>query len=180
MQDHTTAAPDAASPARLPTMAALAITFGIVVLIVGFLAVGTALKLQPLYAAFLLLWFWTSVDGTRFNALPAAVIGAFGGLANSYLLQLGTHGGNVPMIVVALVLMVLALFMLVAQRLPMLFNPSYMLFLTVLNAPLIQQGESFDQVIAATALGIVWFGASAWIAQTLIARRQVSAQPALG
>ncbi|WP_408589029.1 hypothetical protein [Novosphingobium sp.] len=174
MQQHTAAA-DAALPSPPSAATALALTLGIVVLIGGFLAVGSALKLEPLYAAFLLLWFWTSVDGTRFNALPATVIGAFGGLANSYLLQSGTHGGNGALAVLALLLMVFALFMLIAQRLPILFNPSYMLFLTVLNAPLIQQGESFAKVMAATAFGIVWFGASAWLAQQVIARRQGSA-----
>lgn len=175
MQQPAAAADAASSPQPLPTIIAAAITLGVVVLIAGFLAVGSALKLQPLYAAFLLLWFWTSVDGTRFNALPAAVIGAFGGLANSFALQWGTQNGSGPVLIASLLMMVVALFMLIARRLPLLFNPSYMLFLTVLNAPLIQKQESFGQVIAATALGIFWFGTSAWVAQQLVARHQRSA-----
>lgn len=174
MQDRAPPA-DAAPQPPLATPIALGITAGIVVLIAGFVVLGSALKLQPLYAGLLLLWFWTSVDDTRFGALPAATLGAFGGLANSYLLQWGTHAGSAAVVVVALLVMVLALFMLIARRLPIVFNPSYMLFLTVLNAPLIQQGEAFGQVLAATALGIVWFGASAWLVQQLIARRQGAA-----
>jgi hypothetical protein len=44
----------------------------------------------------------------------------------------------------------------------MLFNQSTMLFITVLNAPLLQAGEDFRGVIVAIALGAVWFGAIAW------------------
>ncbi|MFX7655953.1 hypothetical protein ABTJ67_20730, partial [Acinetobacter baumannii] len=86
-----------------------------------------------------------------------------GGLANSFALQWGTQNGSGPVLIASLLMMVVALFMLIARRLPLLFNPSYMLFLTVLNAPLIQKQESFGQVIAATALGIFWFGTSAWV-----------------
>ena len=38
-----------------------------------------------------------------------------------------------------------------------------MLFITVLNAPVIQAGEDFRQVIIAIMLGAVWFAAIAWV-----------------
>ena len=56
--NSTTAAPPPS------TGMAAAITLAAIILIAGFIALGTALHLQPLYAGFTLLWFWSSGDAS--------------------------------------------------------------------------------------------------------------------
>jgi hypothetical protein len=139
-------------------MTALVITAIAVALIVGFVVIGAVLHVVPVYAGFMLLWYWTSVTHSDLRALAPAVIGGLTGTGLSYLLQTGTALGNVPLIVGALVLMVVALFLVIAGRLPLVCNASTMLYVTVFNAPVIQQGEDFRRVMLATVLGMVWFG----------------------
>jgi hypothetical protein len=150
--------PPPGTPPVQPLMTALVITVVAVVLIAGFIVIGTLLHVVPLYAGFLLLWYWTSVTHSDFRALMPAVAGGVFGTSLSWLLQTGTAMGNVPLIVLSLVLMTIALFLLVAGRLPLLCNASTMLYITVFNAPVIQKGEDFSGVIAATLLALVWFG----------------------
>ena len=150
---------------------AAAITFAAIVLIAGFIAIGTALHLQPLYAGFTLLWFWSSVDASDIKKLPAAVIGALAGTATSYLVQYGTVTGNAALVVLALAIIIVALFMVIAQRLPLVFNASYMLFVTVMNAPLIQAGETFANVFASIALSALYFGGIFFVGAKVMANR---------
>ena len=86
----------------------------------------------------------------------------------SFLLQTGTASGNAAIIVLALLLMIGALFLVVAGRAALVCNQSTMLFVTVFNAPVIQAGEDFRQVIIATALGAVWFGAVVWVVSRFV------------
>jgi len=150
--------PPPGTPPVQPLMTALVITIIAVVLIAGFVAIGAALHIVPVYAGFLLLWYWTSVTHSDLRALAPAVVGGVTGAGLSYLLQTGAVLGNVPLILGALGLMVVALFLVIAGRLPMVCNASTMLYVTVFNAPAIQKGEDFRQVIVATVLGLVWFG----------------------
>jgi hypothetical protein len=152
----------AASPPLMPLGQALIVTLGVVIAIAGFVALGLWLHVTPLYAGFLLLWFWSSRDQLALKALPPALIGALLGAGLSFLLQTGTAAHNPALIVLALCLMIGAVFLVVAGRAAFVCNESTMLFITVLNAPLLQSGEDFRGVIVAIALGGVWFGAIAW------------------
>jgi hypothetical protein len=153
----------------LDTRLALGITGGVIVAVLGFVALGAWLHVAPLYAGFLFLWLWSALDEMNFKALPAAVLGALVGTGMSYLLQLGTSSASVPLIVMALGLMVVALFLVVAKRMAIACNSSTMLFITVLNAPVVQQNEDFRAVFVAIMLGVVWFGAIAWAIGRLVA-----------
>ena len=146
------------TPPVLPLMTALVVTAIAVALIIGFAVIGAALHVVPVYAGFLLLWYWTSVTHSDLRALAPAVIGGLVGTGLSYLLQTGTALGNGPLIIGALALMVVALFLVIAGRLPLVCNASTMLYVTVFNAPVIQQGEDMRRVMLATVLGMVWFG----------------------
>jgi len=155
MQDRT-AIPG--TPPVQPLLTALVITAIAVVLIAGFAVIGAVLHVVPVYAGFLLLWYWTSVTHSDLRALAPAVVGGLTGAGLSYLLQTGAAHGSVPLIAGALVLMVVALFLVISGRLPLFCNAATMLYVTVFNAPVIQQGEDFRQVILATVIGMVWFG----------------------
>jgi hypothetical protein len=150
--------PPPGTPPVQPLMTALVISAIALALIAGFIVIGTWLHIVPLYAGFLLLWYWTSVAHGDLRALLPAVVGAVVGTGLSYLLQTGMALGSVPLIVAALALMVVALFLLIAGRLPLLCNASTMLYITVFNAPVIQKSEDFRAVILATLLGLIWFG----------------------
>ncbi|WP_421852312.1 hypothetical protein [Novosphingobium sp.] len=152
-----------AAPPQVPLGQAAIITLGVVVVVAGFVALGAWLHVTPLYAGFLLLWAWSALHELSLKALPGALIGALTGASLSFMLQTGAAMGSVQLIVLALLLMVVALFLVVAGRAALFCNQSTMLFITVLNAPVIQAGENFRQVIVAVALGAVWFGLVAWV-----------------
>jgi Flp pilus assembly pilin Flp len=153
-----TTTPPHGTPPVQPVMTALLITAIAVVLIAGFAVIGAVLHIVPVYAGFLLLWYWTSVTHADLRALAPAVVGGLTGAGLSYLLQNGAATANVTLIVGALALMVVALFLVIAGRLPLFCNASTMLYVTVFNADVIQRHEDFRQVIIATVLGMIWFG----------------------
>jgi hypothetical protein len=158
----------AAHPAQLPMGQALIVTIGVLVAVAGFIALGAALQVKPLYAGFLLLWVWSALDKLAMHALPAALLGALAGAGLSYLLQTGTATGNPQLIALALALMIGAVFLVVAGRAVLVCNQSTMLFITVLNAPLLQSGEDFRGAIVAIALSAVYFGVIAWVIGRLV------------
>jgi hypothetical protein len=161
--------------APLPLGQALIVTIGVVVAVAGFVALGTWLHVVPLYGGFLLLWVWSALDNLAVKALPAALLGALAGAGLSFLLQTGTAAGSPMLIILALGLMIGAVFLVVAGRAKRICNQSTMLFITVLNAPLLQSGEDFRGVTVAIALGAVWFGAIAWGIARLTPRPAASA-----
>jgi hypothetical protein len=163
MPSDADAAADLPADPPLPLGLALAITAGVIVAVAGFVALGAWLHVGALYAGFLLLWVWSTLDNLALKALPAALAGALTGAALSFLLQTGTAAGSMPLVVLALALMIVAVFLVVAKRAAGVCNASTMLFITVLNAPLLQAGEDFRMVIAGIALGAVWFGMIAWL-----------------
>ena len=177
-----TAAPAAPMPpAQMPLGQAAIVTLGVIVVVAGFVALGAWLHVVPLYAGFLLLWAWSALHELSLKALPAALAGALAGAGMSFLLQTGTALANPALIALALLLMIGAVFLVVAGRAAFFCNQSTMLFITVLNAPVIQKGEDFRQVILAVVLGALWFGAVAWVISRFVpAPAGVSAASAAG
>jgi hypothetical protein len=164
------------TPPVQPLLTALVITVIAVVLIAGFALIGAVLHVVPVYAGFLLLWYWTSVTHSDLRALAPAVVGGLTGAALSYLLQTGAAMASLPLVLTALGLMIVALFLVIAGRLPLVCNASTMLYVTVFNAPALQKAEDFRQVIIATVLGLVWFGLTIGLLGRLVPQPQ--AEPA--
>lgn len=164
-----------AAPAALPLGAAAAVTFGIILIAAGYIALGGALGLAPLYAGFLLLWYFGAIDMLEPGALPALAIGALCGTGTAFLLQQGLALYGPPGTLPVLGLIILALFCQLAGWLPLAINRAYMLYLTVMTAPLLQANESFPAVFAAIVLATVYFGGIVLIGRRLAAARQ---QPA--
>ncbi len=164
----STTSAGAGAPPQLPLGQAAIVTLGVIVVIAGFVALGAWLHVTPLYAGFLLLWAWSALHELSIKALPGALAGALTGAGMSFLLQTGTAMGSLPLILLALALMIVALFLVVAGRAALVCNQSTMLFITVLNAPVIQAGEDFRQVIIAIALGAVWFGVVAFVISRIV------------
>jgi hypothetical protein len=158
----------AAAPVQLPLGQALIVTIGVIVAVAGFVALGAVLHVVPLYAGFLLLWVWSALHALSLKALPAALAGALTGAALSFALQTAAAMASPLLIVLALLLMIGAVFLVVAGRAALVCNQSTMLFITVLNAPLLQAGEDFRGVTLAIALGAAWFGAVAWVVGKIV------------
>lgn len=170
------APPDAPAPAAgLGVGMAAMVTVGLVLLIVGFVVLGAQLGLVPLYAGFLLLWYFGSIDVLETGALPALAVGAVCGTLTAWLLQYGvaTWGptGSIP----GLVVIIAAIFVQLLGRLPIAINRAYMLYLTVMAAPLLQTHERFDRVLLVIALATLYFGGIVVIGRKLIAARQSKA-----
>ncbi len=161
---------DQPAPAMGGGMAAI-VTGGVVLLIAGFIALGLLLGLTPLYAGFLLLWYWGSVDMVARKALAPLLIGACGGTATAWLLQYGAVHGGLAGVAPVLGLIVAAIYFQLRGWLPLLINRPYMLYLTVMAAPLLQAGESFAHVMASIALATLYFGGIVTLGQIIAARR---------
>lgn len=160
---------DAGAPAsRMSTTSGLMLVVAVILAIAGFVALGHALALSPLYAGFLLLWYWATVDKLDFQAAPATIAGAIGGAATAWALQFATQTGSTAGIIMILAMIVVALFVQIMNYLPVLINSAYMLFLTVACAPLIQGGERFEQVAAVILLSAVYFGGLIWVGTRLL------------
>lgn len=166
---------DEAAPAMAGGRAAV-VTGGVVLLIAGFIALGTLFGLTPLYAGFLLLWYWGSVDMVEGKALAPLLVGACGGTATAWLLQYGAVHGGPAGVVPVLGLIVAAIYCQLRGWLPLLINRPYMLYLTVMAAPLLQAGESFAHVMAAIVAATLYFGGIVTAGRIAVTRR--SAVPA--
>lgn len=157
-----------------PTMSAgtaLVVTGAVVLLIAGFIALGLLFGLTPLYAGFLLLWYWSSVDEIAAKALAPLMIGAIGGTALAWLLQYAAVRAGLAGALPVLGLIVLAIYAQLRGWLPLLINRAFMLYLTVMAAPLLQAGESFGSVMIAIVAATAYFGGIIVAGQAIIARR---------
>lgn len=137
--------------------------------ITGFIVIGSLLKLAPLYAGFLFVWYWTAVDKASFTLAPATVVGGLCGVATSGLLQYaGLHWGA-PGALAVVGLIAVALLVQIMNWLPIAINSAYMLFLTVTAAPLLQGGEDFRSVVLALLVGCAYFCALTFAGMRLAA-----------
>lgn len=162
----------AESPAPSLTIAqAAGITLGVVTLIAGFLVLGAALELAPLYAGFLLLWYFGNIDMLDSKALPALLVGALAGAATAWLLQAGIGQAGVMGAIPALLVIVAAIFSQLLGWLPLVINRAYMLYVTVLAAPLLQQHERFDRVLLTIVVATVYFGGVVLAGRRIVAMR---------
>ncbi len=165
---------DQPAPAMAGGMAAI-VTGGVVLLIAGFIVLGFLLGLTPLYAGFLLLWYWGSVDMVEGKALLPLLVGACGGTATAWLLQYGAVQGGLAGVAPVLGLIVAAIYCQLRGWLPLLINRPYMLYLTVMAAPLLQAGESFAHVMAAIVAATLYFGGIVIAGRMVMARRSAVA-----
>lgn len=159
-----------AAPALPVGMAAL-VTLGLVAVIAGFVAIGIAAGIAPLYAGFLILWYFGSVDNLETKSLPALFVGALAGLGTSWLIQYGaTHWGATGALP-GLIIIIIAIFFQLAGWLPLVINRAFMLYVTVLGAATLQLHEDFGQVAIAIVAGTLYFGGIVFLGKLVAAKR---------
>ncbi len=154
MTDSTSA--PAAAPGAL---AGLGIVAVVVVAIVAWVVIGTALFTDlTLFGGFLLLWHWANLEQLEIRRMPATILGALVGIGLAWqVVYLTSTMGNTGLIL-GLLIMIAGIYLQVINVLPLLFNPAAMLFLTVAAAPLIQLKVDFAELALATVVGGLFFG----------------------
>ncbi|GAA4769880.1 hypothetical protein [Novosphingobium ginsenosidimutans] len=150
---------DSTATAAPGPLAGLGIVLIVVVAVIAWAIIGTALFSDlTLFGGFLLLWHWANLEALEIKRLPATIAGALVGigLAWQVVYLTGKMGSNG--MILGLLIMVAAIYLQVIAVLPFLFNAAAMLFLTVAAAPLIQLKIDFAELALATVVGGLFFG----------------------
>lgn len=155
----------------LPIGMAVLVGLGLVAVLAGFVAIGIAAGIAPLYAGFLILWYFGSVDNLESKSLPALFVGALGGLATSWLVQYGAAHWGAFGALPGLAVIIIAIIFQLAGWLPLIINRAYMLYVTVLGAATLQLHEDFGQVALAIVAGTLYFGGIVYLGKLIAAKR---------
>jgi hypothetical protein len=146
--------PTTNTPAHVPTpLQGLFILVGVIVGVGVYLGLSHALAIEAYYGGFLLLLYWGGLKGSAPAELPAAFVGALGGVLLAYLLVflpsvMGTAGA-----IVALMLITVSVYALIMGWVPILVNNAMMLFLTVGTIAVVQEKGDFAGMAASVLLG---------------------------
>jgi hypothetical protein len=147
--------------------AGLAIVVIVVIAIIAWIALGSALHLTSLYAGFLFLWYWSTVQHLDMKAILPSLVGALIGVGLGFLVHfLPEHYGTAGLIA-AIAAILVALYLTVIERVPFAFNSAAMLYLTVIGAPAILTTTDFRELAFSTALGSVFFAAFVFLVLTI-------------
>jgi hypothetical protein len=166
-----TETPVAGAAPVLPIGMAVLVTLGLLAVIGGYIAIGVAAGIAPLYAGFLILWYFGSVDNLESKSLPALFLGALAGLATSWLVQYGAgHWGTFGALP-GLAIIIVAIVFQLAGWLPLVINRAYMLYVTVMGAVTLQLHEDFGQVALAIVAGTLYFGGIVYLGKLVMAKR---------
>ena len=149
----------------------------VIVVVVGFILLAGALRIEPAYAGLLFFWYWAAIQDAKPKAMPSSLLGALLGVGTAALLQAAMRSHQPVAIVAVLILIVVAIAADVMRLLPFAINACFMLFLTIASAPLIQSHEDFVVVVESILLSALYFGAIVLLMGWLLAR---SARPRQG
>ena len=154
MSDTNSAAAAAPGP-----LAGLGIVLVVVVAIVAWVAIGSALFSDvTLFGGFLLLWHWANLEHLEIRRMPATIAGALVGIALAWQVVYLSHTMGPNGLILGLLIMIAGVYLQVINVLPFFFNAAAMLFLTVAAAPLIQLKVDFAELALATVVGGLFFG----------------------
>ncbi|MFM7027367.1 MAG: hypothetical protein ACKOXK_01655 [Chakrabartia sp.] len=145
--------------AEVPSpLAGLGIVAVVAIAIIGWAIIGGRLFQETsLFGGFLMLWHYANMEQLEIKKLPQALAGAVIGIALSWQVvwltqQMGPHGT-----LIGLLVMLAGIYLQVIAVLPMFFNASAMLYLTVAAAPLVQLKVDFVDFALATVAGGLFF-----------------------
>ena len=132
----------------------------LVVALAAYVSLAYALGVAALFGGSLVLFYWAGVEHLKLKALPSVVIGALGGIFNGSLFALlppimGEAGGAL----MALIVLLGAIYFLLLGWIPLVFNQAYMLLLTVVLIPsVLTQGQFVEMAVAVLYGGAFWGG----------------------
>lgn len=105
-------------------------------------------------------------------------VGALCGTTATWLLQAGVVAWGPIGALPALAVLIAAIFFQLLGWFPIAINRAFMLYFTVMAAPLLQLHERFLDVVAVVALATVYFGGIVILGRHFIARRHAKAAAA--
>ena len=133
---------------------------------------GPVVGPASLFASFLLLWYWATVEKADFKRLTATILGALVGVALAWQLKvLSTMYGGWGL-GVALLVVVLAIYVQIMNWIPIAVNANAMLFLTVVAAPALLTSVDFTKLAMAVVLGAVYFAILVYLATLYVQFRE--------
>lgn len=150
--------------------AGVAIVVIVTVAIIAWIMLGTALHLTSLYAGFLFLWYWSSVQHLDMKAILPSLVGALIGVGLGFLVHYLPEAYGTAGLVSALAAILIALYLTVIERVPFAFNSATMLYLTVIGAPAILTTTDFRELAFSTAIGSVFFAAFVYLVLTIVGK----------
>ena len=145
--------------APLPPLMALAVLAGLVAFIIIYEVLATFLHIAPTFPAFLMLFYWAAVKHLAIRELPGAALGSLGGVLNAALFAILPPVLGPAGILVALLIVLVALYLLLVGWAPMVFNNAYMLLLTAAGIPEVLSAGRFVGMALSVLLGAAIFGA---------------------
>jgi hypothetical protein len=156
-------------------LAGLGVAAALVTAIIGWFALGGAfLSESTLFGGLMLLWYWAKVEHLSMQRLPASIMGALVGIGVAWAMFYGALNYGASGFVLGLLLLIIAIYLDIAQVIPLFVNASTMLFSIVAAAPLVQLKVNWVELCLATIGGGVFFGAYVaaviWIAGKLSRR----------
>ena len=175
----TAPAPSPQEPPRPPLAWGAAITGLVAFAVVSWVVLGAyVLHLPSFFAAFLLLWYWASVQKADFRKLPAAIIGALVGIGLTWAMRSLTSAFGTAGVVAGGVLIIIAILVEIMGWVRVALNPCAMLFLTVASIPPLAQAANFRETISSLLIGVAYLSLIVWLGQLLARRAQRPAAPA--
>lgn len=177
VKEHTVTDSSGSRPAIAPLnpkQAAL-VLIALFVALSGYVAIGIQLGLTALFAGSLLLFFWAGIEHFKLNALLPTLLGSLGGISNGALFAILAPSLGEALAVVAGVLVLLgAIYCLLLNWLPHIFNQAYMLMLTISLAPPIMTEGSFVAMGVAAVYSAAFWGGLMLLISSVRSRRAVT------
>lgn len=146
------------APPRIGAMQALIVTLVLIPLIAAYLAIGTAIGLEPLFAGFLFSLYWGAFKGMALPEFWPALAGSLAGLGLAALMHILPLHIGVAGMAIALLAIVAAVYLYILQAWPLVANHALLLFLTVGTIPALQAQADFAAMAAAVLLGAAYCG----------------------
>jgi len=144
---------------RLTPGKGLIILFFVVIGVAAYIAAGSALGIEPLYAGFAFSLYFGGIKHSDPQEFPAALMGSLGGLLTAALLHiLPEHFGSAGM-AVALLVILAAIYALLMGWVPVLVNYGYMLMLTIATIPAVKEEAAFVGMACSILLAAALMGA---------------------
>ncbi len=175
MSEDTTHAAAPFSPITGLTIVLVGVAF-----VVLWLFAGLKMGLTSFFAGFLFLWYWAAVEQLDFKQIPQSLIGAIVGLLIAWQSHwLPVHYGTAG-IVIALLVIVAAIYVQLMNWVPLAVNRSTMLYLTVLGAPALLDKLDVVETGGAILFGAVFFCGLIRLAFLVAARKTESKAVTVG
>lgn len=140
---------------RLSSLQAIGIIVALVPIIAGLIILGAALHVEGLFMGFLFAVYWGSVKHLVMAEFAPTLIGGLAAIGLAYLFY------ALPLIspavgLIGLGLLIVAIYCSMRRMLPMVFNPAFMIFLTVATIPLLTAKHDYVGMAIGTVLGAAY------------------------